>query len=83
MTVVFGLRTRLYVRMHTRLVIGVLHNGQHKGSAVNSFISQGKLEALKTLSGRRALLCGKHQFHVKITVNTWTVFESSLFNKVV
>ena len=42
MTVVFGLRQR--VRMRTRLENGVLRNRQQPGSAVNTFIDQGKLE---------------------------------------
>ena len=40
------------------------------GSAVNSFIDQGKFEAMKTLSGHRAPHCGKHQFRAKIMANT-------------
>ena len=51
MTVVFGLQTRLCVRMCTRLENGVLHKRQQPGSAVNSFID---LEAMKMLSRRRA-----------------------------
>ena len=54
MTVVFGLGTRLHVRMRTRLENGVLRNGQQSGSAVNSFFDLGKLEAVKTLSGWEA-----------------------------
>ena len=38
MTVVFGLGTRLRVRMRTTFENGVLRNGQQPGSAVNSFI---------------------------------------------
>ena len=56
--------------LRTRLENGVLRNGQQPGSAVNIFIDRGKLEAMKTLSGRRALRCGKHQFCAKITVST-------------
>ena len=36
MTVVFGLGTRLRVRMRTTFENGVLRNGQQPGSAVNS-----------------------------------------------
>ena len=39
-------------------------------SAVNIFIDQGKFEAMKILSGCRALCCGKHQFQAKVTVST-------------
>ena len=46
---------------------GILCKGQQPGSAVNSFSDQGKFETMKTLSGRRVLRCGKHQFHAKIT----------------
>ena len=38
MIIVFGLGTRLCVRMHTTLENGVQHNRQQLGSAVNSFI---------------------------------------------
>ena len=49
---------------------GVLHNGQQPGSAVNSFIDLGEFGAMKTLSGRIALHCDKHQFCDKMTVST-------------
>ena len=42
MTVVFGLGTRLRVRMCTTFENGVLCNGQQPGSAVNSSIDQGE-----------------------------------------
>ena len=70
MTVVFGLRTRLRVRMRTTFENGVLCNGQQPGSAVNSFIDQGEFGAMKTLSGRIALRCDKLQFCDKMTVST-------------
>ena len=70
MTVVFGLGIRLRVRMHTTLKNGVLRNGQQPGRAVNSFIDQGKFVVMKTLSGRRAPRCDKHQFRDKMTVST-------------
>ena len=41
MTIVFGLGTRLHVRMHTRLENGVLRNRHQLGSAVNSFVGPG------------------------------------------
>lgn len=68
MTVVFGLGTRLRVRMRTTLENGVLRNGQQPGRAENSFIDQGELEAMKTLSGRKALRYDKDQFCDKMTV---------------
>ena len=40
MTVVFGLGTRLHVRMRTTLENGVLRNRQQVGRAENSFINQ-------------------------------------------
>ena len=40
MTVVFGLGTRLRVRMHTTLENGVLCNGQQPRRAVNNFFDQ-------------------------------------------
>ena len=51
MTVVFGLGTRLRVRMRTTLENGVLCNEQLSGSTVNNFFDQGNFEAMKTLSG--------------------------------
>ena len=40
-----------------------------------AFIDQGEFEALKMLSGRRALHCDKQQFHAKMMVSTQTIFE--------
>ena len=70
MTVVFGLGTRLRVRMRTTFENGILRNGQQPGNAVNSFIDQGKFVVMKTLSGGRTPRCDKHQFHDKMTVST-------------
>ena len=70
MTVVFGLGTRLRVRMRTTFENGVLRNGQQPGRAVNSFIDQGEFVVMKTLSGRRAPRSDKHQFRDKMTVIT-------------
>ena len=65
---VFGLGMRLHVCMHTRLENGVLCNGQQLGSAVNSFLDQGKFEAMKMLSGWEAACSDEHQFCAKIKV---------------
>ena len=70
MTVVFGLGTRLCVRMRTTFENGVLRNGQQPGSDVNSFIDLGEFGTMKTLSGRIAPRCDKHQFCDKMTVST-------------
>jgi len=73
MTVVFGLGTRLRIRMRTTLVNGVLRNEQPSGSAVNNFFDQGNFEAMKTLSGLsgwEAARCDEHQFRAKIKVST-------------
>ena len=70
MTVVFGLGTRLRVRMRTTLENGVLRNGQQVSRADNSFINQDEFVALKTLSGYKAPRCDKHQFRDKMTVRT-------------
>ena len=51
MTVVFGLGTKLRVPMRTTSDNGILRNGQQPGRAENSFIDQGELVAMKTLSG--------------------------------
>ena len=50
---------------------------------MNGFIDKGEFEATKTLSGRSAPHCDKHQFHAKTTVSTQTVFEISLLNTLV
>ena len=69
MTVVFGLGTRLHVRMRTTLENGVLHmrNRQQPGRAENSFIDRDEFVAMKTLSGCK---CDKDQFRDKMTVST-------------
>ena len=67
MIVVFGLGTRLHVRMHTKLEKGVLRNGQQPQRVVNGFIDQGEFEAMKPLSDRRAPRWDKHQFRAKST----------------
>ena len=67
--------------MCTTFENGILCNGQQPGSAVNRFIDQGEFGVMKTLSGRIAPHCDKHQFCDKMTVNTWTVFKLSLFEQ--
>ena len=69
MSVVFGLGTRLRVRMRTKVENGVLHNGQPTQSVVNGFSDQGELEAMKTLSGWKAARCDEHPFRAKIKVS--------------
>ena len=73
--VIFGLGTRLLLRMRIKLQNGVLHNGQQLQSVVNGFIDQGEFEAMKTLDDRRAPRCDKHQFRAKMTASTQAVFE--------
>ena len=58
------------MRMRTTLENGVLRNRQQPGRAENSFIDQGEFVAMKTLSGRIAPHCDKHQFCDKMTVST-------------
>ena len=70
MTVVFGLGTRLRVRMRTTYKNGVLRNGQQPSRAENSFIDQGEFVAMKTLSGCKAPRCDMHKFYYKMTVST-------------
>ena len=70
MTVIIGLRTRLDVRMRTRLENGVLRNGQQPGSVENSFFDYSKFEAMKSLSSWDAARCDEHQFRAKIKVST-------------
>ena len=69
MKVVFGLGTRLRVRMRTKLENGVLHNEQQPQSVVNGFIDQGEFEAMKTLSGWEAARCDEYPFRAKIKVS--------------
>ena len=70
MTVVFGLGTRLRVRMRTTLENGVLRDEQTSGSAVNNFFEQANFEAMKTLSGWEAARCDEHRFCAKMKVST-------------
>ena len=35
-----------------------------------AFVDQGEFEAMKTLRGRRAPRCDKHQFRAEMTVST-------------
>ena len=65
----------------TSLKNGVLRNGQQPGSAGNSFFDYSEFEAMKSLSGWVAARCDEHQFHAKIKVSTWAVFELSLFEQ--
>ena len=69
MTVIFGLGTRVYVRMCTKLENGVLSNGQRLQCVVNGFVDQGESEAMKTLSGWEAVHCDEHPFRAKIKVS--------------
>ena len=69
MTVVFGLGMTLHLRMCTNLENGIQRNGQQQGRAVNNFFDQGEFEALKTLSGHRALCCD-HLFHTNTVMST-------------
>ena len=66
----FGLGTRLCVRMRTTFENGVLRNGQQLSRAENSFIDQGEFVSMKTLSGYKAPRCDKRQFCDKMTVST-------------
>ena len=70
MTVVFGLGTRLRVRMRTTLENGVLRNRQQPGRAENIFIDRDEFVAMKTLGGCKAPRCDEHQFRDKMTVRT-------------
>ena len=63
MTVVFSLGTRLRVRMRTTFENGVQRNGQ----CCEQLCEFG---AVKTLDGRIASRCDKHQFCDKMTVST-------------
>ena len=69
MTVIFGLGTRLRVRMRTKFENGVLSNVQQPQCVVNGFVDQGEFEAMKTLSGQEAAHCDEHSFRTKIKVS--------------
>ena len=45
-----------------------------------AFIDQGEFEALKLLSGWKAVRSNEHQFHAKIKVNTLAIFELLSFD---
>ena len=64
---VFGLGTRLCVRIRTKLENGILSNGQQPQNVVNGVV--GEFEAMKTLSGWEAAHCDEHPFHAKIKVS--------------
>ena len=78
MTVVFGLGTRLRVRMRTTLENGVLRNEQLSCSAVNNFFDQGNFEAMKMLSGWEAACCDEHQFRAKIKMSTRAILDFNI-----
>ena len=63
------------MRMRTTFENGVLRNGQQSVSAVNNFIDQGEFGAMKTLSGRIAPRCDKHQFCDKMMVSILNCFQ--------
>ena len=69
MSVVFGLGTRLRVRMRTKLENGVLHNEQLPQCCEWLFIDQGEFEAIKTLSDCEAARCYEYPFRAKIKVS--------------
>ena len=68
MGVVFGLGTRLRVRMRTKLENGVLHNEQQPQSVVNNLIDQGEFEAMNMLSRWEAARCDERPFCTKLKV---------------
>ena len=70
MTVVFGLGTRLRVRIRTTLENGVLRNRQQPARAENSFLNRSEFVAIKMLSSWEAARCDEHQFCAKIKVST-------------
>ena len=70
MTLVFGLGTRLRVRMRTTLENGVLCNRRQPGRAENSFIDRNEFIAMKMLNGCKAPCCDNDQFRDKMTMST-------------
>ena len=75
MALVFGLGTRLHVRMCTKLENGALHNVQQPEYCEWFSIDQSEFGAVKMLSGRRALHCDKHQFRAKMTFEYLNHFQ--------
>ena len=69
MNVVFGLGTRLRVRMRTKLENGVLHNEQQPQTAeCCEWLLLTRVNS-KTLSGWEAARCDEHPFRAKIKVS--------------
>ena len=66
-----------------RNINGVLHNGKQSSSVVTIFTEQGKVEAVKSLSGYDAMRWDEHQFCSKRMTSTSVVFELSFFDKVI
>ena len=64
MTVVFGLGMRLLCAHAYKI------RKWHPKQQTAVFVDKGEFEAIKTLSGHRALHCDKHQFRTKMTVST-------------
>ena len=71
---VFGLGTRLHVRMRAKLENGILRNGQQLQCTVNG-------QVLKTLCIVGSAHWGTHCISAKTTVSTWTVLELTWLNK--
>ena len=85
MTVVFGLGTRLRVRMHTTFKNGVQRNGQQPSRAENSFINQGKAlrcdggEYLDRFRDIDVELCGLKKKEEKWHLRNHTLLHLTIF----
>ena len=70
--------------MRTRLENGVLYvMDSTRAVLVTIFIDQGKVEAIKSLSGCQTVELYERQFRAKFKVSTSVIFGLSLFDKVV
>ena len=58
------------VHMHTKLENGFLRNEQQP-NAVDNFINQSEIEAVRLLSGCKSSCCDKHQFHANEYLNSF------------
>ena len=76
-TVVFGLGTRLCVRMRANFEMASYATNSSQRVLWIAFVDQGEFEAMKIVCGHTAPYCAKHHFAAKNTVRIWAVFEIS------
>ena len=62
-------RDYMYTCVQNQKIAYFVSDSNHR-VLCKAFIDQGEFEAMKTLSGCRALCCDNHQFRAKMTVST-------------